>query len=210
MADPSLVDPVGWGKGQIGVMRRIQMYTMLHLMPGFDLPDFLEGARMGYPAVIRMMYAREWDELESLVAPACLDAMVRTMDDIAGDRRRIVEFEDTDAIEIQSATLNQVLLLDDPTFQTGDARKVHLDVRYVSTERWMMHDYNENAPIKPFDGTPFEQTTTLRWEGEVVPPGSDVEPRGWRLFYPSRAVDQYPMRGWKLPSGTPHLAAAGA
>ena len=189
MDDASLVDPLGWGKGQIGVMRRMEMYTMLHLLPGFDLPEFLAGTRMAYGAVIRLMYSRDWDALETLVAPACLEAMVATMDDIASDRRRIVEFEDQDAVEIHSASLNRVLLLDDPTFEVGGPRKVHIDVRFTSTERWVMHDYNDNAPIKPFDGTPFEQTSTMRWEGEVVPParaGADpdeiVEPRPWKLF----------------------------
>ena len=45
-----------------------------------------------------------------------------------------------------------------------------------------MHDFHENESVKPFDGTPFEQTTTMRWEGEVVPPTSDAEARPWRLF----------------------------
>ena len=182
MGDPDLVDPLGWGTGQIGVIRRMEMYTMLHLVPGFNLPEFLDGTRYGYGAVTRLMYAKDWDALEGLVAPACLDAMVATMDDIAGDRRRIQEFEDQDAVQIKSATLTNVLLLDDPSFQTGDPRKVHIDVRFVSTERWVMHDYTDNAPIKPFDGTPFEQNATLRWEGEIVPPGNDAEARNWKLF----------------------------
>ena len=155
---------------------------MLHLMPGFNLPDFLEGTRHAYGAVTRLMYARDWENLTPLVSPACLDAMVSTMDDLAGDARRIVDADAEDAISIQSATLHRVLLLDDPEFQTGDARKVHLDVRFVSLEQWVMHDYHENAPIAPFDGTPFEQSTTMRWEGEVVPPESDAEGSGWRLF----------------------------
>ena len=157
--------------------------TMLHLMPGFNLPDFLEGTRHAYGAVTRLMYARDWDALRPLVAPACLDAMTSTMEDIAGDGRRIVDFDADDAIRIQSMTLNNVLLLDDPEFETGDPRKVHLDVRFVTEERWAMHDFHENSPIKPFDGTPFEQTGTLRWEGEVVPTGNkEAVARPWRLF----------------------------
>ena len=105
------------------------------------------------------------------------------MEDIAGDRRRIEEssFEADDAIVLQSATLNRVLLIDDPEFEVGMPRKVHLDVRYVSIEKWIMHDYNDNEPVKPFDGSPFEQTSCWRWEGEVAPPDSDVDTR-WRLF----------------------------
>ena len=206
MGDPSLVDPFGWGAGQIGFMQRSEMYVKLHLMPGFDLPDFLAGSRMGYNAVTRLMYERNCalrresscslfaplthtpsiltgDALRPLVSPACLDAMEATMEDIAGDRRRIEEssFEADDAIVLQSATLNRVLLLDDPEFEVGMPRKVHLDVRYVSIEKWIMHDYNDNEPVKPFDGSPFEQTSCWRWEGEVAPPDSDVDTR-WRLF----------------------------
>ena len=187
MADPELVDPVGWGKGQIGLLRRMEMYTMLHLMPGFDLPEFIAGTRVAYGAVTRLMYAREWEALGPLVSPQCLDAMVATMEDLAGDARRIVDHEGDDAIEINSATLHRVLLLDDNyydsgRFEPGGPRKVHLDVRFVSTERWVMHDYHDNEPVKPFDGTPFEQSSTMRWEGEVVPPGCDAEARPWRLF----------------------------
>lgn len=180
MADPTLIDPVGWGANQIGVMRRIEMYTMMHLLPGFELREFLAGTRMAYSAVTRLMYARDWEALESLVSPGCLDAMVSTMEDLAGDRRRIVDADDDEAINITSATLCRVLLIDDPEHSEGDPRKVHLDVRFVSTERWVMHDYNENAPIKPFDGSPFEQTSVMRWEGEVAK--GDTETRPWRLF----------------------------
>lgn len=185
MNTPELVDQVGGpfaGNDTIGFFRRMEIYTMLHLMPGFDLPEFLAGTRLAYGIVTRLMYAREWEQLETLVAPNCLDAMVSTMDDIAGDRRRILEADADDALNIESATLHRVLLLDDPSFVTGDARKVHLDVRFVSTERWTMHDYNDNELVPPFDGSPFEQRTVMRWEGEVVPPGSDVEARNWRLY----------------------------
>ena len=182
MNDPELVDQVGWGRQQIGFMRRMEMYTMLHLMPGFDLPEFLDGTRFAYGAVTRLMYARDWEALEPLVSPACLDAMVATMHDIADGGRRIVEADADDAIQIESATLHRVLLLDDPTFETGMPRKVHIDVRFMSTERWIMHDYHENEPVKPFDGSPFEQNTVMRWEGEVVPPGSSAEARNWKLY----------------------------
>ena len=184
MGDETLVDPVGLfgAKGTIGFFQRMEIYTMLHLLPGFNLPEFLAGTRVAYSAVTRLMYARDWDSLEPLVSPACLDAMVSTMDDIAGERRRIIEADAEDAISLTSATLNRVLLLDDPEFETGMNRKVHVDVRFVSTERWVMQDYNDNAPVKPFDGTPFEQTSTFRFEGEVAPPDSGVEPRAWRLY----------------------------
>jgi len=182
MNDETLVDPVGWGKGSIGVFRRMEMYVTLHLMPGFDLPDFLAGTRVAYGAVTRLMYARDWEALEPLVSDACLEAMRWTMEELAGDARRIVGTDEADAIDITSATLNRVLLPDDPDFVTGSPRKVHLDVRFVSMERWVMHDYHTNAPIAPFDGTPFEQTSTMRWEGEVAPPDSDAEVSSWRLI----------------------------
>ena len=55
---------------------------------------------------------------------------------------------------------------------------VHLDVRFVSTERWKLFDHRENAFVAGFEGAPFERFSTMRWEGEVAMSG---EAQPWRL-----------------------------
>lgn len=157
------------------------MYTMLHLLPGFCLPDFLEGTRVAYESVMRLMYARDWEALKPLVAPECLSGLTETMDGIAGDTRRILNADAADAIEIQSATLNRVCLLEHGgSLKLDVPRQVHLDVRFVTTERWLLHDYRENTQIKPYDGTPFRQEAIMRWDGEVAKdPHESTRP--WRL-----------------------------
>ena len=187
MADRKLVDPIGFDATDMGMMRCIEMYTNLHLLPGFCLPEFLRGTRMAYEVVTRKMYERDWETLRTLVAPDCLDALMAEMDAVAGDARRVVDADAVDAITIRSATLNRVAL-QGPDVGSGvdAARRAHLDVRFETTERWTLHDYREHVAVPPLDGTPFAQRCVMRWEGDVRTAadadGADgAAPCEWRL-----------------------------
>jgi len=69
--DPELVEP------SLSLWRRTELYLSLRMLHGLDLPDFLRGARVAYPVVTTAMYRRDWEALQSLVAPNCLE--VRTI-----------------------------------------------------------------------------------------------------------------------------------
>ena len=133
MADPEMVDPVGagwdigWDAGTIGVMQCVDTYAKLHLLPGFDLPEFLAGTRLAYETVTRLMLSRDWELLEPLVASECLDAMVIAMDGLSSEARRVMDHEADDAVRVNSATLCRVLIPDDPEWSAGEPRKVHLE-----------------------------------------------------------------------------------
>ena len=64
---------------------------------GLDLPDFLQGSRLAYAAVTRLMYSRDWDALEPLVSPAMLNAMQQTMEEEPFDVRRVEGCEEEEA-----------------------------------------------------------------------------------------------------------------
>eukprot|EP00966_Prymnesium_polylepis_P055030 1272090-Prymnesium_polylepis.1 len=87
MDDESLVDPT------LNMFRRFEMRVMLRNLRGFDLPEFLGGCQHAYPTVCALMYAREWEELEPMVAPTCLEAMRAMMDEF-GDAGRRIQVED--------------------------------------------------------------------------------------------------------------------
>ena len=50
----------------------------------------MTGCRFAYPLVTRAMYRNDWEMLEPLVLPNCLDAMRQAMEDfsVAGRRGR--------------------------------------------------------------------------------------------------------------------------
>ena len=159
MNDASLVSPqglFGWTK----------MWLMLRVVgPSFDLPDFLAGSKVAYAAVTRLMYERQWDALRPLVSAPMLTAMQATMEEIANDRRRVVDVDLEDSIEVQSAILRQVFILQDQEGVPEGARRCHLDVRITSRETWKLFDYNENVALEPFDGRARLQESSGSMEG---------------------------------------------
>eukprot|EP00966_Prymnesium_polylepis_P153141 3537634-Prymnesium_polylepis.1 len=200
MADPTLVDPVSFDFADlISPQRCFEVYTKLHLLHGFDLPEFLAGARVGYCAVTQFMFERDWEALAPLVRPECLEVMRSAMDGIANDGRRVVDADADGAIAVYSATLSSVSILDDEAgtcgrrFSMNGVRRVHLDVWFVAQERWRLHDFHENAAVQPFDGKPFERTTLMRWEGET---SLSDETRQWRLY----GLDMQLPRAWQHSS----------
>ena len=68
---------------QLGFFSRLLLRTTLRTLPGLDLPDFLEGTKIAYPTVTRLMYSRDWTSLEPLVSQKMLDAMKQTMESVS-------------------------------------------------------------------------------------------------------------------------------
>ena len=164
MNNSELVNP----QGLFGWSR---MWLMLRMVgPGFDLPEFLAGTKVAYVAVTRLMYERQWDALRPLVSAPMLKAMQATMEEIANERRRVVDVDLDDSIEVQSAVLRQVLILKDESDLPEGFRRCHLDVRITSRETWRMFDYNENEALEPFDGRARLQESTWRFEGVLASP----------------------------------------
>eukprot|EP00962_Isochrysis_galbana_P055911 scaffold27723_cov101-Isochrysis_galbana.AAC.1 len=84
MGDPTLVS------ARLSVWRRTELYLALRMLPGLDLPEFLRGARGAYPVVCSLMYARDWEALQPLVSPRCLEAMRGAMDTMGDNAQRVV------------------------------------------------------------------------------------------------------------------------
>lgn len=128
MADSRLVSD------SLGFFGRMEMHFTLRTLPGLDLPDFLQGSRLAYAAVTRLMYSRDWDALEPLVSPAMLNAMQQTMEEEPFDVRRVEGCEEEGSIVVTQATLQRVQLLTPPTDDAWAPRKCHLDVSISSLE----------------------------------------------------------------------------
>lgn len=187
MDDETLVSP------DLGLFRRSEMWMMLRILNGLDLPDFLAGCRQAYPMVTTLMYEREWADLEPLVAPHCLEAMKETMDIFRTEARR-VQVDSGSDIEVQSVQLRRAQVLSE-----GPRGSCHLDVHFVVNERFTIWDYHTNEAIPPFDGSVRTQRSTWRFEGVVAPPhegGGGAGERGGReeeqLDAPEDEVD------WRL------------
>ena len=73
------------------------------------------------------------------------------------------------SISVQSAVLRQVLIMADED-EIAPAKRCHLDVHLVSTERWQMFDFHTNEALPPYDGRERVQESTWRFEGIVAPP----------------------------------------
>jgi hypothetical protein len=159
--DPTLVSP----DGLFGTAR---MWVMLRVIPGFDLPDFLMGTRLAYGTATRLMYARDWVALEPLVSKELHSAMQETMDIFGAEGRRVMLPDAEDAIDVKSAVLRRVAVLEGEEDAAG--RRCHMDVLITSHEKWSLYDYNEKAAIPPFDGRMNVQEATWRFEGTVAPP----------------------------------------
>ena len=149
------------------------MWTMLKLLPGLDLPDFLMGSRFAYGSVTRLMYTQDWESLEPLVSEQMLKAMQETMEEITGGGRRVIEVETADAITVEKAVLRQVLIMSDDS--ESSVRRCHLDVHIVSHEKWQLMDYHTNKTVEPYDGRVRVQESTWRFEGVIAPPPADGE-----------------------------------
>ena len=76
MADEHLVLP----RSVVGFYIRGEMWLGLKMLPGLDVPEFLEGAKMAYDTVTRGMYARDWDGLRPLVSKRMFEAMNGAME----------------------------------------------------------------------------------------------------------------------------------
>lgn len=172
MADERLVD------GGLGFLRRLELWAALRLLPGLDLPDFLEGTRFAYSAVTRLMYRRDFEGLAPLVLPACLTAMEEAMDEFGGAAHRVVDEEADDAISVRHAVLHRAFLLQ-PESGPDEPKRCHLDVRFSVSERFRILDMRTNEPVPPFDGRERVQESTWRFEGPVT--AAEDESDGWRV-----------------------------
>ena len=99
MANDALVTSAVWG------LRRMEMWLALRVLRGLDLEEFLEGSAHAYGVVSRLMYRRQWDKLEPLVSPDCLDAMQFTMEQFGDAGQRIEGIDADDAIRVRSNLL---------------------------------------------------------------------------------------------------------
>ena len=151
--------------------RRGELWTMLRLLPGFDLPDFLEGCKVAYPAVTTLMYTRQFDELATLTSPACCEAMRATIEGMADDGHRTQLPSDGVLAEVLSARLRSVQLLQSDDGDTPPGA-CHVWVDFEAEERLTIYDYHTHEPIPPFDGSVRVQTSTWVFSG-VVNPGDE-------------------------------------
>lgn len=180
-----------------GLLATAKMWLMLRALPGLDLPNFLEGSRVAYTTVSTLMYAQDWEALDPLVSPAMMTAMQQTMEELSGDGRRVMGLDDEDAIAVHRAVLREVLILEDEdeSVPNGTTRRCHLDVLFVSHEKWQMWDYHTNEALAPFDGSVRVQETTWRFEGVVAPTVEGEEPAGRES---GTAEDENEEQGWTV------------
>lgn len=195
--NPHLVEPscsAGIVSAAQSWWRRWMLFLSLRTLPGLDLPDFLDGARLAYGTVSRLMYRRDWAALdEGLVHPKCREAMQQAMEVLAGEGRRVVGEEAEGAIRVQSAVLHRVNTVDEGAAAAAAAQRAplcHLDVKFEVQETFSIMDFHENAPVEPFDGRPRLQQSIWRFEGRVPPPECDAAPereredlqQEWRVY----------------------------
>ena len=95
-----------------------------------------------------------------------LDAMKGAMEQYGDDAKRIDGFEKDDAIEIASAQLSRVRLLNGNDGIMAD-RRCHVEVKFTTFESWAIWDFRENSYVAPFDGQRRQQEYTWRFEGVV-------------------------------------------
>ena len=175
MANDALVDHSAvWG------LRRMEMWLALRVLRGLDLEEFLEGSAHAYGVVSRLMYRRQWDKLEPLVSPDCLDAMQFTMEQFGDAGQRIEGIDADDAIRVRSNLLCRAQVMKeagDEGLSSDAPRMAHLDVSFVVDEKFAIYDFNTNEPVGGFDGGTRQQKSTWRFEGAV----SAQEEGEWRL-----------------------------
>ena len=171
--DPKLVDQ------NLGVYRAFEMWLMLRMLRGLELPEFLEGCSHAYTTVSWLMYEREWEALSELVSPGCLAAMQSTMDEFLSERRRIEISQEQD-IQLNSVLLSRARVLEAPDDHPGVA--CHLDVKFIALESFQIFDYETNEAVPYFD-QPRTQESTWRFEGTVSNVEGDNAPEtSWKLF----------------------------
>ena len=153
------------------MFRRAELWASLRLLHGFDLPEFIEGARRAYGVASAAMYERDWGYLRPLVHEDCLGAMQGMAEDLAARAQRVqipdVEESSAPAFNVLSAKLRRAQLLQ-PSSDGVEAGTWHLQVHYRVEERIVIYDYSTNEPIQPFDGAPRLQESTWLFEGVVV------------------------------------------
>ena len=134
MADEKLVDASLWPH------RRLEMWLQLRTLNGIDLPSFLQGSAHAYVVVQTLMYEREWEALEPLVSPNCLQAMQETMEHMGSVAQR-VQLDEGDIV-VRSNVLRKVMVLQPgERIPQGDGTEVHvprgacqLDVHFRADE----------------------------------------------------------------------------
>ena len=148
----------------LNIFRRFELYLSLRLIKGLDLREFLAGTAIAYPAVMSLMYAREWEGLRPLTSAGAFEAMRATMEEMAGEGHRVeLDGDGADAIDVLSCRLRkaEVLVPDEHT----PAGTVHLHVDYEVEERLTIVDCHRDEPIAPFDGRARVQRSTWVYEG---------------------------------------------
>ena len=146
----------------------MEMWLALRVLRGLDLEEFLEGSAHAYGVVSRLMYRRQWDKLEPLVSPDCLDAMQFTMEQFGDAGQRIEGIDADDAIRVRSNLLCRAQVMKeagDEGLSSDAPRMSHLDDSNVDDEKLAINDINTNEPVGGFDGGTRQQKSTWRFEG---------------------------------------------
>jgi len=150
----------------------------LRLLQGLDLEDFLEGCSHAYRVVMTAMYTRDWETLEHLVSPSCLEAMQASMEQF-GDAGQRLEMESSeegdgnDGFKLISCRLRRAQVLKPAEGVPPGA--CHLSVHFVAEEYFRVFSFHANDYVPPFDGQRRRQESTWVFEGAVSRGEADGE-----------------------------------
>ena len=169
MADARLIDQ------RIGVFERTNLWMSLRLLHGLDLPDFLQGSRHAYHVVHNLVRDCEWDALEPMVQPKCLEALEGFHPNI----KALPQDTDND-ISILSAVVSSARLLEPCTYTPIPEGTAHLEVKFAALQGVTLYDLQTGAtPLVD----PRLQQSTWTFEGTVRPDGeqrgTELEPDAW-------------------------------
>jgi hypothetical protein len=200
MANPEIIDQ------RIGVFERTNLWMNLRLLHGLDLPEFLQGSRHAYSVVHDLLRAADFDALEPLMQPKCLETLEGFAPNIAAMPRNT-----DDSITMLSAVLSAAHLLE-PCSYTPEGT-AHLEVKFQALQGVTLHDFRSGAtPL----ALPRLQQSTWTFEGTVRPEGEqrggadesdawdewqvvDVEWQVWEVQEPANArktaQEQFPTHG---------------
>ena len=161
MDDEKLVDASLWPH------RRLEMWLQLRTLNGIDLPSFLQGSAHAYVVVQTLMYEREWEALEPLVSPNCLQAMQETMEHMGSVAQRVQLDEGN--IVVRSNVLRKVMVLQPgDSVAQGDGTEAHvprgscqLDVHFSADESFRI--FVRERALEPARRALAARIATARW-----------------------------------------------
>ena len=159
MACPRTIDQ------QLGVYDRTRVWMSLRLLHGLDVHEFLHGSRHAYHVVHSLLRGGEFDALEPLLQPACLEAVHGFAPHVA-----TLPHHADDSISILSAVLTDARLLEPSAEECVVPGTAHLEVRFSALQGVTLHDLQSGAtPL----AAPRMQESTWTFEGVVRPPPAD-------------------------------------